>query len=50
MYTIIPSQGLDYKRKYGSHHMCVLTEQILDVKIIHNFPSFFNLWKFVCIF
>ena len=44
MYAMIPSQGLEYKRQYGNPHINMLTEQILDVEIIHNFVSFFHIW------
>lgn len=39
---MIPSQGLDHKKQYGSTHINMLTEKILDVEITHNFVFLFS--------
>ena len=48
MYAMIPSQGLDHMKQYGSPHINMLTEKILDVEVTHNFVFLFSYVENAC--
>ena len=45
---MIPSQGLDHMKQYGSPHINMLTEKILDVEVTHNFVFLFSYVENAC--